>query len=104
VATTIPKSRRKSVSSAITRSALNDYCQKTGIECGVDGNPVRDILVAEGEVVETIMSNAEEFDASMIVLGTHEGFNSKSVISKVVENVLKNPNVPVLIVPHSFNE
>lgn len=89
----------KSITSAIIRSALDDYCQKSGIERGVP----REIVVAEGDVVETILNNADEFDASMIVLGTHEGLFSKSSISKVVKNVLKNSKVPVVIVPNKLD-
>jgi len=92
----------KSVSSAVIRSALTAYCQKTGIEFGLDGNPARDIVVAEGDVVETILNSAYEFDAGMIVLGTHEGLFSKSAINRIVKNVLKGAKVPVLIVPNSF--
>jgi nucleotide-binding universal stress UspA family protein len=92
----------KSITSAVIRSALKDYCQKFGIEGGAEWNPSRNIQVAEGDVVETILSNANEYNASMIVLGTHEGVFSKSAISRVVKNVLKNSKVPVLIVPNSF--
>lgn len=93
----------KSITSLVIQRALNDYCKKSGMECGVDWTPGKDILVAEGDVAETILRNAYELDACMIVLGTHEGLFSKSAISKVVKNVLKNSKVPVLIVPNSFN-
>lgn len=93
----------KTISSLVIQRALNDYCKKSGMECGVDWSPARDILVDEGDVVETILRNAYILNASMIVLGTHEGLFSKSAISRVVKNVLKNSKVPVLIVPNSFN-
>lgn len=93
----------KSISSLVIQRALNDYCKKSGMECGVDWSPARDILVDEGEVVETILRNAHMLNASMIVLGTHEGLFSKSSISRVIKNVLKNSKIPVLIVPSSFN-
>jgi nucleotide-binding universal stress UspA family protein len=92
----------KSISSLVIQRALNDYCQKSGMECAADWNPARNILVDEGDVVETILRNAYEINASMIVLGTHEGIFSKSAISRVVKNVLKRSKIPVLIVPNSF--
>jgi len=92
----------KSITSVVIQSALKNYCQKAGIECAADWNPTRNILIDEGDVVETILRNAHEINASMIVLGTHEGLLSKSAISKVVKNVLKNSKVPVVIVPNSF--
>lgn len=92
----------KSISSLVIQSALKNYCEKSGIECPADWNPVRNILVDEGDVVETILRNAYEINAGMIVLGTHEGLFSKSAISRVVKNVLKKSKIPVLIVPNSF--
>lgn len=92
----------KSISSLVIQSALKNYCEKTGIEFAVGWKPTRNILVDEGDVVETILRNAYEIDAGMIVLGTHEGLFSKSSISRVVKNVLKKSKIPVLIVPNSF--
>lgn len=93
----------KSITSSIIRSALDDYCKKSEGEGGMNGNPIREVVVAEGEVAGTILLNAKDFDATMIVLGTHEGLVSTSAISKTVKNVLKNSMVPVLIVPSSFS-
>jgi nucleotide-binding universal stress UspA family protein len=93
----------KSISSLVIQSALKKYLEKSGFEYDVDWNPTRNILVDEGDVVDTILRNAYEINASMIVLGTHEGLLSESAISKVVKNVLKRSKIPVLIVPNSFN-
>ncbi|WP_459947319.1 hypothetical protein, partial [Desulfocastanea catecholica] len=55
----------KNISSLVIQRALSDYCKKSGMECGVDWSPARDILVDEGDVVETILRNAYELKASM---------------------------------------
>ena len=62
----------KSISRVVIQSALKNYCEKSGLDCAVDWNPVRNILVDEGDVAETILRNAYQLNASMIVLGTHE--------------------------------
>jgi nucleotide-binding universal stress UspA family protein len=92
----------KSISSHVIQSALRKYCEKAGFEGAADWNPTRNILVDEGDVVETILRNAYQINANIIVLGTHEGLLTESAISKVVKNVLKRSKIPVLIVPNSF--
>lgn len=92
----------KNISSAVIRSALDDYCERTGIDAESCGIVPREIIISEGDIVEDILKYSKDHDCGMIVLGAHEGLFSKSAISLNIKRVLKQSTIPVLIVPHVF--
>ncbi len=94
----------KSISSVVTRKALNDYCDKFGIDEASCGIVSREIIITEGDIVRNILTCSEEYDCGMIVMGTHEGLFSKSSISNHIKGVLKQSSIPVLMVPHVFEK
>ena len=57
-------------------------------------------LLIEGEIVESIIAEAQKIKADIIILGSH-GHSSiyKAFLGSVTNGVLKKPTCPVLIVP-----
>lgn len=59
-----------------------------------------EIFAPEGEVKETVLQMAREWDAQMIVAGTHgrKGL-SRLFMGSMAEGILRNSKIPVFIVP-----
>ena len=94
----------KNISSAIIQNSLSEYCEKRGVDKNICANPLREVLVREGDVVEEILAVAEEYDCGMIVMAAHEGLFDKSSVSRNIRSILKRSTVPVLTVPHVFEK
>lgn len=94
----------KNISSAVVRAAIGEYCERRGIDVETCGNPIREVVIREGDVVEEILGAADEFDCGMIVMAAHEGLFDKSAVSGTIRRTLKNAKVPVLTVPHAFGK
>lgn len=92
----------KNISSAIIRTALDDYCKKTDIGVSTGGAPAREIIVSDGDVEESILKYAKEYGCGMIVLAAHEGLFAKSSLSSIIKDVMRRSTIPVLVVPHVF--
>jgi nucleotide-binding universal stress UspA family protein len=57
-------------------------------------------LVKEGEFAETILNAATSLKADVIVMGSHsQRWLENLLLGSVTENVLKNSNIPLYIVP-----
>jgi len=57
-------------------------------------------LLVRGPTVETIIQEAEKFEADMIVLGSHgRGAVSRLLVGSVSEGVLREATCPIVIVP-----
>ncbi len=69
---------------------VKDYGQ------GIDA----ELFTPEGEVKETILRLAKEWDATLIVAGTHgrKGLN-RLLMGSVAESILRDAHVPVIVVP-----
>lgn len=94
----------KQISSSVIKTSLMEYCHRRGIDDLACGNPLREVIIREGEVVEEILKSAEEHDCGMIVMAAHDGLFEKTAVSKVIRRVLKQSTVPVLTVPHLFEK
>ena len=74
--------------------ALGKALRDEGLECVA--------LLLQGSTAETILREAEKASADLIVLGSHsKGMLKKLVLGSVSEAVLRQANVPVLVVPVS---
>jgi len=81
------------------RAALSQFCQETGIdddECGILDY---DIIVTEGEVADSILAHAIDLGCDLVVMGASKGIVNKSAIGHKIKSVLKNANVPIVVVP-----
>ena len=91
----------KNVSSSIIQASLLDYCKKRGSDDNSCRNPIKEVVVIEGDVIEEILLSVEKYDCGMIVLAAHEGLFNKTAVSRVIRRVLKGSTVPVLTVPYT---
>ena len=75
-------------------AAVTDYLGSTNIET----------KVLDGKASETILEFAKEWHADMIVMGSqsHNGLE-KLIMGDVVATVVKNAQIPILIVPSDKN-
>lgn len=94
----------KNITSGVIRSALDEYCKRSGLDEATCGIVSREIIISEGDVVEDILTYSQEKGCGMIVLGTHEGLFSKSAISSHIKSILKRSTIPVLTVPTVFGK
>ncbi|MAO48793.1 MAG: universal stress protein [Aequorivita sp.] len=74
-----------------------DYLEKTAAHIG--GNNVTTHL-AEGDTAKSILEYAEEWNADVIVMGTHShGTLEKIFLGTVASSVLEKTKIPVYMVP-----
>jgi nucleotide-binding universal stress UspA family protein len=65
-------------------------------ETGLEATP----LLLQGATVETILEEADDIDADMIIVGSHgRGMMYNIFIGSVSKEILKNSKRPVLIIP-----
>lgn len=59
-----------------------------------------EIFVPEGEIRKTVLQMAHEWDAKLIVAGTHgrKGLN-RLMMGSIAEGILRDSKIPVFIVP-----
>ncbi|MFD1630189.1 universal stress protein [Pseudopedobacter beijingensis] len=66
--------------------------------------PIREFIL-EGNIKDEVINIALQFNASLIVMGTHSRKGLNHLISgSVAESVTRNSNCPVLIVPNRDKE
>jgi nucleotide-binding universal stress UspA family protein len=83
----------------MVRTALREFCQESGIggdQCGVTQN---EIVVLDGDVVETIIQQAAEHECNLIAMGASIGLLSGTTVGHNIKSVLKRSNIPTLIIP-----
>ena len=86
----------------MVRTVLSEFCKENKKEDENYVVPSYEIAVAEGDVIETILKQAAEFNCDLIVMGAGEGLLSGTSVGKNIKSVLKKSKVPVLIVPASL--
>lgn len=83
----------------MVRTALSEFCREARIEndqCGVVQN---EIVIKEGDVVETIIQQTAAHGCDLVVMGTSKGLLSGTALSHNIKTVLKQSKVPTLVVP-----
>lgn len=79
-------------------SALDQFCRETrddNNQCGVSDY---EIIIKEGDVVETIIHEATEHNCDMIVMGASDGIISGTKIGANVKAVLDTSKIPTLVI------
>jgi nucleotide-binding universal stress UspA family protein len=89
----------KKSSSKLIREALDRFCIDAGIDDASCGYHSREIVVANGEIVEEVIEQSKKYKADLIVLGTRDGFLSDNRIGQTIKSVLRNSKIPVMVVP-----
>lgn len=73
-------------------ASMIDYLKQKNIHA--------DSIVCKGPVVDTIIEQAQEFQADMIVMGAHNhGFLYRAFLGSICSGVVKHSPCPVLIIP-----
>lgn len=79
------------------KNASLQYLEKTKQYLGDENIQT---LVQEGDFAKTILKNAEEIHADIIVLGSHsQKWLENILVGSVTESVIKDSSIPLLIVP-----
>jgi poly(3-hydroxyalkanoate) synthetase len=58
-----------------------------------------EIIVKQGDIVEEILSTAQENDSEMIILSQHKKDLSEQCISQTIQDVVLRTTIPLLIIP-----
>lgn len=89
--------------SEIIESALFKFCEDSkNIRPGCFLQP-DEIIVKMGDIVKEILQTAEEKESDMIILSSHEDSATSTSVSKIIQDVLRLSQVPVIIVPPTGN-
>ena len=83
----------------MVKTALNQFCKENTTEGENYAIPNNEIVVAEGDVIETILQQAAEHKCDLIIMGAGEGLLSGVSVGKNIKSVMKRAKVPVLVVP-----
>lgn len=89
----------KKSSNSMIQAALAQFCTDAGIDDNACGYHSREIVVTDGEVIESIIQTAQEFNCNLIVMGTREGFLSHNSIGPTIKGVMRQALIPVMMVP-----
>lgn len=89
----------KKSSSTLIRDALDQFCTDAGIDDASCGYQSREIVVAEGDLVDEILTQAKEHNCDLIVMGAREGFLSDNSIGHTIKAVMRHSRIPVMLVP-----
>ena len=83
----------------MARTALTAFCKEGKEEDENYEIPDFEIMVKDGDLIETIMKQVKESECDLIVLGSSEGLLSGLSVGKNIKSILKKSKVPVLVVP-----
>jgi len=73
-------------------ASMTDYLKQKGI--------VSEQVVCKGPVIETILEEADNYEADLIVMGAHNhGFLYRAFMGSICSGVVKRSHCPVLIIP-----
>ena len=89
----------KKSSSKLIREALDRFCADAGIDDASCGYHSREIVIADGEIVEEIIEQSKKYNADLVVLGTRDGFLSDNRIGQTIKSIIRNSKIPVMVVP-----
>jgi nucleotide-binding universal stress UspA family protein len=93
----------KQSSSRMIRAALEQFCSDAGIDDASCGYHSREIVVADGDVIEEVINQSKSYNCELIVLGTREGFLSSNSIGPTIKGILRQSKIPVMMVPPEPN-
>ncbi|MEE4240556.1 MAG: universal stress protein [Desulfopila sp.] len=83
----------------IVRTALSEFCKENKREDENYVIPKYEIVVKDGNVVDTILKQAAESNCDLIIMGASEGLLSGISVGNNIKSVLKKSKIPVLVIP-----
>jgi nucleotide-binding universal stress UspA family protein len=89
----------KRSSGKLIRKALEHLCSEAGIDEASCGYQSREIVIGEGNVVDSIIEYSKEQACDLIIIGSHENHRLTKSIGATIKSVLRRSKKPVLVVP-----
>ncbi len=89
----------KRSSSKLILKALEQYCAQAGIDEASCGYQSREVVVADGNIVESIIENSKKHACDLIIIGGQEERILRKSIGATVKSLLSRSKIPVLVVP-----
>jgi nucleotide-binding universal stress UspA family protein len=84
---------------AMIRECLDEFCEKIRTDLGETGFTTEEIVVARGNVVDEILSEARSRDCDLIIMGYHlRGKLEEAVLGSTTRRLLRRSNIPVMLV------
>ena len=83
----------------MARTALSEFKRESNGSITRDGAGQDKIVVIEGDVIATILQQAEEHRCDLIVLGASKGLLSGTAVGHNIKSVLKQSKIPTLVIP-----
>jgi nucleotide-binding universal stress UspA family protein len=83
----------------MVRTALSEFCRQEGIGKDQCGGSQNEIIIKEGDVIETILQQAAEHECDLIVMGASKGLLTGTAVGHNIKSVLKKSKIPTLVVP-----
>lgn len=93
----------KRSSSKLIQKALELFCTEAGIDDETSGYQSREVVICDGDIVESILEKSVEYDCDMVVMGAREGHLLSKTIGNTIKSVLRKSKIPVLVVPSDPN-
>lgn len=89
----------KRSTSKLIQKALERFCLEAGIDEESCGYQAKDVVIEDGDVVDSILKTAKEHDCDLIIMGGHEAAFLKKSVGGNIKSVLSKAKIPVLVVP-----
>jgi len=94
----------KITSQQIIRAVLQEFCRDNGIsddQCGIVST---EIVIKQGDVVDTILQEAAAHQCGLIAMGASKGLVSGTTLGAHIKSTMKKAKVPVLIIPPTIDK
>ena len=56
-------------------------------------------MVADGDIIEEVIRQSQQYKADLIILGARAGFLSDNRIGQTIKSILRSAKIPVMVVP-----
>lgn len=83
----------------MARTALSEFRRESDSGEPRDSATQDKIIVIEGDVVATILQQADEHRCDLIVLGASKGLLSGTAVGHNIKSILKKAKIPTLVIP-----
>lgn len=83
----------------MARTALSQFRRESGTGEGRDSATQDKIVVIEGDIISTILQQAEENQCDLIILGASKGLISGTAVGHNIKSILKKATIPTLVIP-----
>ena len=84
---------------AMIKDALGEFCEEVKTDLKEISFTTDDIIVANGNVVDEILTEAKNRDCNLIVMGYHvRGKLEEAVLGSTTRKVLRRSKIPVMLV------